>query len=76
MVREWREEKVEMFGNGYGFEYAMLWIAILVSFCMISAIMFSCAQGVSKPKTTNSADSEHYDYGAACGAGCGGACGA
>ncbi|KAI9101627.1 hypothetical protein K1719_023871 [Acacia pycnantha] len=70
MAREWRElsnleARLGMFG--------ILWVA-LVMFCLICAIIFSCAQGVSKDKASVVADSE--PYGAPCGAECGAACGA
>ncbi|KAK7291402.1 hypothetical protein RIF29_06514 [Crotalaria pallida] len=57
----------------FGNAYAILWL-VLVSFCIISAIIFSCADGVNKEKDSD-ADPEPY-YGAACAAGCGAGCGA
>lgn len=74
MAREWREvtnleARLGMFGNVCG----ILWVA-LVMFCVMSAIIFSCAEGVSKEKTSGAAESE--PYGAPCGAECGAACGA
>ncbi|KAF3438595.1 hypothetical protein FNV43_RR21358 [Rhamnella rubrinervis] len=53
-----------------------LWLALL-SVCILSAIIFSCTDGVSKEKTST-ADTELYGGGCAagCGAGCGAACGA
>ncbi|KAK8627855.1 hypothetical protein V6N13_135453 [Hibiscus sabdariffa] len=56
-----------------GCVFLVLWAA-LVTLSSISAMIFSCADGVSKEKTT-SGDSEFY--GGGCTAGCGGAgCGA
>ncbi|KAK8655945.1 hypothetical protein V6N13_108508 [Hibiscus sabdariffa] len=53
--------------------FLVLWAA-LVTLSSISAMIFSCADGVSKEKTA-SGDSEFY--GGGCTAGCGGAgCGA
>lgn len=74
MVREWREVNNNLNANlgVFGNAYAILWL-VLVSFCIISAIIFSCADGVSKEKTS-AADPE--PYGAGCAAGCGAGCGA
>lgn len=50
-----------------------LWLMILVSLCIISTLIFSCADGISKEKEATT----HTDnYGAGCGAGCGATCGA
>lgn len=77
MVRELREVKIVdsnigFYGNGYA-----IWLMVLVTFCIIPAIIFSCADGVSKEKSS-AADQEPYGAacGAACGAGCGAGCGA
>ncbi|KAJ1387730.1 hypothetical protein SESBI_39718 [Sesbania bispinosa] len=73
MVREWRE--VNNLDTNLGFfinSYAILWV-VLVTLCIISAIIFSCADGISKEKTS-AADPE--PYGAGCAAGCGAGCGA
>ncbi|KAJ6387273.1 hypothetical protein OIU78_017063 [Salix suchowensis] len=50
----------------------LLW-AVLLTLCLLSAIIFSCADGLSKGKTSE-ADSTLYGGGcaAACGAACGG----
>ncbi|KAJ7975159.1 Membrane protein insertion efficiency factor like [Quillaja saponaria] len=74
MVRKWREVTIEE-GGGVGFignAYLVLWVAV-VTFSIVSVIIFSCADGVSKDKTS-AADSDHY--GAGCAAGCGADCGA
>ncbi|KAK4376407.1 hypothetical protein RND71_002703 [Anisodus tanguticus] len=45
-----------------------MWLMILVCLYIISTIIFSCADGISKEKAT----STHTDnYGAGCGAACG-----
>ncbi|XVE58814.1 hypothetical protein DITRI_Ditri04bG0199100 [Diplodiscus trichospermus] len=76
-----RELKVitDQNGGGYGgigVAFLVLWAALL-TLSLISAIIFSCADGVSKDKPT-SGDSNYYggQCAAACGgAGCGAACG-
>lgn len=70
MTTEWRElsnlePRLGMF--------EILWVAVSMFFLMF-AIIFSCAQGVSKEKDSGAEHSE--PYGATCGAGCGAACGA
>lgn len=50
----------------------LLFWAVLVSLSLISVIIFSCAGGVSKEKSST-ADTEFS--GAGCAAGCGAACG-
>ncbi|RYR57213.1 hypothetical protein HN51_008795 [Arachis hypogaea] len=78
MVRNpWREvnnleyatTQIGFFGNAY----SILWV-ILFAFCIISAMIFSCADGVSKDRTAAASDPE--PYGAGCGAECGAGCGA
>ncbi|KAF1886683.1 hypothetical protein Lal_00045918 [Lupinus albus] len=58
-----------LFGNAF----ALLWL-VMISLCIISAIIFFCADGVSKQKNS-AADPEPY-YGAGCAAACGAGCGA
>ncbi|MBA0739593.1 hypothetical protein Gogos_012849 [Gossypium gossypioides] len=74
-----RELKVisDVDGGGIGGLFLVLWAAFL-TLSSISAILFSCADGVSKEKT-DSGDTNFYGGGctAGCGgAGCGAACGA
>ncbi|XVF50544.1 hypothetical protein PTKIN_Ptkin04bG0109700 [Pterospermum kingtungense] len=66
-------------GGGYGGIGVtfLVFLAALLTLSLISAIIFSCADGVSKDKTT-SGDTNYYGGGCAadCGAaGCGAACG-
>lgn len=73
MVREWRElNSLDANLGSFGNAYAILWV-VLVTLCIMSAIVFSCADGISKEKTS-AADPE--PYGAGCGAECGADCGA
>lgn len=73
MVRELREVKIVDANLGFfSNSYTILWM-VLVTFCIISTIIFSCADGASKEKTS-AADQE--PYGAGCSAGCGAGCGA
>ncbi|KAK3225271.1 hypothetical protein Dsin_005133 [Dipteronia sinensis] len=78
MVRELKEVLMSSVnGDGFGGVCVVLWIALL-TLSLISTIIFSCAGGASKDKTS-SADSNTYyggGCGAGCGAGCGGGCGA
>ncbi|XWS50762.1 hypothetical protein CRYUN_Cryun12cG0115500 [Craigia yunnanensis] len=63
--------------GGIGGVFLVFWGALL-TVPLISAIIFSCADGVSKDKTT-SGDTNFYGGGCAAGcggAGCGAACGA
>ena len=63
--------------GGIGGVFLVFWAALLIV-SLISAIIFSCADGVSKDKTT-SGDTDFYGGGCAAGcggAGCGAACGA
>ncbi|XVF09545.1 hypothetical protein REPUB_Repub07fG0103400 [Reevesia pubescens] len=68
-------------GGGIGGAFLVFWAALL-TLSLISAIIFSCADGVSKNKTT-SGDTNFYGGGCAAGcgaagcgaAGCGAACG-
>lgn len=70
MVRNlWRSDLGSFHGSGF---LVLIWLALL-SVCIISAIIFSCADGVSKEKTST-ADTELY--GGGCAAGCGAGCGA
>ena len=57
-------------------EYWLVFWAVLVTMSIISAIVFSCADGISKEKSaTTTTDTDLYG-GSACAAGCGAACGA
>ena len=76
MVREYWREVVprDASGNGESLSSEVVFIiwGALVMLSLITAVIFSCADGASKDK----ASATHNDgYGAACAAGCGGACG-
>uniref|UniRef100_A0A7N2KLP8 Transmembrane protein n=1 Tax=Quercus lobata TaxID=97700 RepID=A0A7N2KLP8_QUELO len=76
MVREYWREVVprDASGNGESLSSEVVFIiwGVLVMLSLITAAIFSCADGASKDKTS----ATHNDaYGAACAAGCGGACG-
>lgn len=61
-------------GSSIGGVFLIFWAALL-TVSLISAIIFSCADGVSKEKASTSGDTN--TYGGGCAAGCGGAgCGA
>ncbi|KAM0961299.1 hypothetical protein ACFX13_021015 [Malus domestica] len=77
MVRDWKE--LGSGGGGTGLSggsasvFVMLWAA-LATFVVISAIIFSCADGVPKDKASTNG---HDTYGSTCAAaGCGAGCGA
>ncbi|KAI4347213.1 hypothetical protein L6164_008045 [Bauhinia variegata] len=73
MVREWREmANLDLDVGFFGNAYIIFW-AVLVTFSVVTAIIFSCADGASKEK---SSAAEPGPYGAGCGAECGAACGA
>ncbi|KAE8124889.1 hypothetical protein FH972_019734 [Carpinus fangiana] len=74
MVRELSTEAIILDGGvgDIGHACLLFWLA-LVSISLISVIIFSCADGVSKEKTS-AADTGYY--GGGCAAGCGTACGA
>ncbi|GMP33005.1 hypothetical protein CsSME_00006515 [Camellia sinensis var. sinensis] len=71
MVREWKEV-IAGDGGGGGGACLVFWV-VLVTFSLISVLIFSCADGASRDKTS-AADSSVYGGGceAGCGAGCGG----
>ncbi|OVA04765.1 hypothetical protein BVC80_1725g29 [Macleaya cordata] len=70
MVRQLKEV---MSDNGGG-ALLLSWVALLIFFSLISAIIvFSCADGASKASKDSTTD--HAVYGADCSAGCGAACG-
>ncbi|KAK7815088.1 hypothetical protein CFP56_002030 [Quercus suber] len=76
MVREYWREVVprDASGNGESLSSEVVFIiwGALVMLSLITAAIFSCADGASKDK----ASATHNDaYGSACAAGCGGACG-
>lgn len=76
MVRQWTDITTLDANLGFSVNASLilwLWIA-LVTFSIMSAIIFTCSDGVSKDRTTSAADSELY--GAGCAAPCGAACGA
>ncbi|PNT09599.1 hypothetical protein POPTR_012G054000v4 [Populus trichocarpa] len=58
-------------GGVHGSCLVLLW-AVLLTLCLLSAIVFSCAEGVSKDKTS---EADSTLYGGGCAAGCGAACG-
>ncbi|KAJ6888340.1 hypothetical protein NC652_029404 [Populus alba x Populus x berolinensis] len=73
MVRPLKEV-LAVDGSGGGVDgscLVLLW-AVLLTLCLLSAIVFSCAEGVSKDKTS---EADSTLYGGGCGAGCGAACG-
>ena len=62
-------------GGGAGGAFLLIFLGLLATLCVLSAVIFSCADGVSKDKSSQSpADTELYGGGCAagCGAGCGG----
>ena len=69
MVRELKVI-IDQDGSVIGGVFLVFWAALLIV-SLISAIIFSCADGVSKDKTT-SGDTDFY--GGGCAAGCGAAC--
>ncbi|GLT48875.1 hypothetical protein SLA2020_224660 [Shorea laevis] len=76
MEREWKDATAAEDEGGIGGMisgvYLVIWAALL-SLCIISAMIFSCAEGVSKNDRTGDSNL----YGGGCAAGCGGAeCGA
>lgn len=75
MVRQWKEATT-VGGDGDGISYSclmlVLWVGLL-TLSIVSAIIFSCAQGMSKEN--KSAEVDETLYGGGCGAGCGAACG-
>lgn len=48
--------------------------AALITLSLLAAVIFGCAEGASKDKTSSADDSNFY--GAGCTAGCGAGCGA
>lgn len=73
MVRVWKELAGESLSGSDAFVY--LFVALLMSLALISAVLLGCADGASKEK----ASASHTDTygGTACAAGCGGGgCGA
>ncbi|RXH77275.1 hypothetical protein DVH24_023549 [Malus domestica] len=68
MVRVWGEIGTT---DGGGANWLVLWAAFL-SLCIFSTVVFSCAGGVAKEKTT--ATDTEYCGGGGCAAGCGAAC--
>ncbi|PON38946.1 hypothetical protein PanWU01x14_308610 [Parasponia andersonii] len=75
MVRLWREAAGVDGGVGssHSGTFLVFFLGLLVTLCILSTIIFSCTDGVSKEKTSQ-ADTELYGGGCAagCGAGCGG----
>ncbi|KAF5940283.1 hypothetical protein HYC85_021450 [Camellia sinensis] len=65
-MARWNGGNIEAEGHeGSG---VLILLVALVSLILISAIIFSCADGVSKDKTSAA---QTDTYGAGCGAGCG-----
>lgn len=75
MVRELKVISAQYGGGngGIGVIFLVFWAALL-TLSLILAIILSCADGVSKDKTTTSGDTSFC--GGECAAGCGAACGA
>ncbi|KAE9453912.1 hypothetical protein RHGRI_034661 [Rhododendron griersonianum] len=71
MVREMKEV-ITWDGGSVSEAYLVLW-SVLVTFTLVWVLIFSCAEGASKDKTS-AADSSQV-YGSACAAECGAACG-
>lgn len=76
MVRGWTEVAHSQGGTGSGTEgigstLLVFWVAIL-SICVISTIIFSCADGASRDKDPHTDTYAAGCAAAACGAGCGG----
>ncbi|KAF5734533.1 hypothetical protein HS088_TW15G00025 [Tripterygium wilfordii] len=69
MVRQWRERVIG--GGEVGNACLVFWV-FLLSLGVFSIIIFSCAQGGTKDKSS-AADSDVY--GAGCAAGCAAGCG-
>ncbi|KAG6752907.1 hypothetical protein POTOM_042948 [Populus tomentosa] len=73
MVRPLKEVlAVDRSGGGVDGSCLVLLWAVLLTLCLLSAIVVSCAEGVSKDKTS---ENDSTLYGGGCGAGCGAACG-
>ncbi|PIA33415.1 hypothetical protein AQUCO_04100088v1 [Aquilegia coerulea] len=75
MVRQWKDEVFGYEGAniGGGDVILLIW-AIMITFSLISFIIFSCSDGASKDKTSSATDTHVYGSGCAA-AGCGAACG-
>ncbi|XP_015578269.3 uncharacterized protein LOC107261705 [Ricinus communis] len=78
MVRQWKEaftiEGGSTSAGGLGKVCLVLWLA-LVTLSLLSAIIFSCAEGVSNKDDDKSPEVDATLYGGGCAAGCGAACG-
>jgi len=63
-------------GDKHATDVGLVFFAVLVAFTLISVLIFSCAEGASRDKTS-AAEPGIYGGGctAGCGAGCGGGCG-
>ncbi|CAL9031622.1 unnamed protein product [Prunus brigantina] len=72
MVRVWRE--IGSVDGGVATANWLVFWAALVSLCLVSAIVFSCADGVSSKEKNTAGDTELY--GGGCAVECGAACGA
>ncbi|KAG6675757.1 hypothetical protein I3842_15G119700 [Carya illinoinensis] len=59
--------------NNTGGAFLVFWAALVITLSLISVIIFSCANGVSKEKASAS-DTQYYGGGCAteCGTACGG----
>ncbi|KAJ4826987.1 hypothetical protein Tsubulata_050347 [Turnera subulata] len=79
MARGWRLEATRWISEGgsgsrgLNSTLPIFFLATVITLSIIAAIIFSCADGASKDKT--SAGDDHPTYGSTCGAGCGAACG-
>lgn len=74
MVREWKEMG-EREDEGLSNVIFLFW-AVLVSFSIVTGVLFSCAGGgTSKDKASAHNDAYGASTCAGCGAGCGGGCG-
>lgn len=79
MARLWRDVAGLDGGSGSGGSggggggLLVFWLGMLVTFCILSTIIFSCADGASKDK---SSPADTANYGGGCAAGCAAGCGA
>ncbi|KAL7099141.1 hypothetical protein ACP275_09G064200 [Erythranthe tilingii] len=78
MVMDLKEHRWMRIDDDYyydGYYYRRIVWFVLVSICMMSVIIWKCADGASRKQAASSDSSDQY-HGANCAAGCGAACGA